>query len=75
MIYKLLHKLFGWDYVYWSSACSTGIARVNVAAEGTVFYWRYKRIKYADIIKNPNQVIWLTCYPKKYFKTEGKDNK
>ena len=75
-MYKLLNKLFGWDYIYWQNSASQGIARVHTSLDGTVFYWRYKSIKLADILYNPNtnylelypaKIIWLTCKQEKYY--------
>jgi len=67
MIYKLLNKLFGWDYIQWENFASRGVARVHVDGMRRVWYWRYKGIKAADIIEDPAKVIWLTCSPNKYF--------
>lgn len=66
MIYKILHKVFGWDYVYWRNTVDSGIARVHLTHNGVPFYWRYKTIKLADKITYRNQVMWLTCSPYKY---------
>jgi len=68
MIYKLLNKLFGWDYISWSNFADQGVARVHTSACGKVYYWRYKNTKVADEITNKEQVIWLTCPPEKYLK-------
>ena len=67
MIYKLLHMLFGWDYILWKNKSDSGIARVRVSPEGKVYYWRYKMTKVADVIREPNQVLWLTCCSSYYF--------
>jgi hypothetical protein len=67
MIYNILHLLFGWDYIHWSHAADRGIARVRVDGLGRVWYWRYRSIKLADLIAKPEQVLWLTCAPNKYF--------
>lgn len=66
-MYRLLHWLFGWDYIQWSNSAHQGVARVYVDGMGRVFYWRYKVTKLVDIIQKPEQVIWLTCEPDKYF--------
>jgi len=65
MLYKLLHKLFGWDYIAWKNSSDQGIARVLVYSSG-VFYWRYKVTKVLDEITDVNQVVWLTCDSNKY---------
>ncbi len=66
MLYQLLHRLFGWDYVQWSNSCSHGVASVHVDGMGRPFFWRYKVTKVADLIINPDKEIWLTCSPAKY---------
>ena len=67
MIYKLLNKLFGWDYIGWSNPADQGVARVHVDGMRRVWYWQYKSIKAVNIIEDPEKVIWLTCSPNKYF--------
>lgn len=66
MIYKLLHRLFGWDYIAWRNTADQGVARVHVSADGVVFYWQYKTTKVLARIKRTDQVLWLTCKPEKY---------
>ena len=66
-MYKLLNYLFGWDYIAWDNSVARGVARVFTTPDGNVCYWRYKSIKVIDIINKPNEVIWLTCPPSKYF--------
>lgn len=72
-MWKLLNFFFGYDYVAWANFADDGIARVHVDGLGRVFYWRYKCTRVTDIIVEPEQVIWLTCSPNKYFGsgTEG----
>ena len=68
MIYKILHYLFGWDYVYWKYAyycVHTGISRIRFDAEGKIYFWRDDEIIH---IKNKEDVVWLTCKPEKYLK-------
>lgn len=67
-MWKLLHKMFGWDYIQWSNSCAQGIARVYADHNGRVYYWRYKTTQLADEIKSPEQVFWLTCNPSKYMR-------
>ena len=67
VMYKLLNKLFGWDYIIWSNFADSGVARVRVDREGVVWYWRYRSTKVADVIKYPNALLWLTCPSTKYF--------
>jgi len=66
MIYKLLNKKFGWDYIAWENCAGGGIARVHRSPDGRVYYWRYKCTRVADIIETKDQVLWLTCEPEKY---------
>lgn len=66
MIYQLLHKMFGWDYIHWHNSCDRGVARVHLDGAGIVWYWRYKLINVADRIAAADQVLWLTCSPEKY---------
>jgi hypothetical protein len=70
MLYKILNKLFGWDYILWSNTADSGIARILVDGYGRLFYWRYKSIKAADLVdtNNPKRYVWLTCHPSKYIK-------
>lgn len=65
-MYRLLHWLFGWDYVQWRNSADQGIARVHTDGTGRVFYWRYRNIGLADTITHPTDVLWLTCSPSKY---------
>ena len=69
--YKILHRLFGWDYIYWENTADQGIARVLIDGEGNPFYWRYKVINLADSLvpdKTWAKIMWLTCPPSKYLK-------
>ena len=67
MIYPLLHRLFGWDYILWRNSVDQGVARVRIDGAGRAWYWRYRIIYLADRIEHPGQVLWLTCRPEKYF--------
>jgi len=68
-MYKLKNFLFGWDYIQWRNSCDQGIARVHAGPDGKIWYWRYRITSVIDTIKHPDQVIWLTCHPSKYFVT------
>lgn len=70
MLYNLLNRVFGWDYIWWKNSVAYGIARVHVDALGNPYYWRYKGTKCLDKINSSNQVVWLTCNPNKYIKNE-----
>lgn len=67
MMYQILNRLFGWDYVYWCNRADWGVARVRRDYSGGVFYWSYKFIKCMDRVAKPEDVVWLTCLPSKYF--------
>lgn len=67
MMYSILNKLFGWDYIAWSNTCDPGVARVyKEEEEGTAYYFRYRSAQVVDKITYKDQVIWLTCSYKKY---------
>lgn len=66
-MYRLLNYFFGWDYIAWRNSADSGIARIQVDGRGVLFYWRYKITHVADAIKDPKDVLWLTCPPEKYF--------
>ena len=67
MMYKILNKLFGWDYIHWDNFADQGIARVRVSRDGTVYYWRYKNTRVLDYIDDNKRITWLTCKREKYF--------
>lgn len=66
MLWQIMHRWFGWDYVYWQNCVDQGVARVYVDGTGAPYYWRYRPIKVADVIRSPSDVMWLTCAPEKY---------
>ena len=70
MIYKLLHWLFGWDYIHWENSADSGIARVRVDHNRSVYYWRYGNTKIADSITDAKKFLWLTCEPEKYLQSK-----
>ncbi len=69
-MYKLRHKILGWDYVFWEYNFHSGVARVIVLPDETIGFW--ENPCYFKIIKNPAQVTWLTCKPEKYFNGDKK---
>lgn len=69
-MWKLWHRLFGFDYIYWHNSAADGIARVWRTKCGNVVYWRYKNTKVLDEIKRHQDVKWLTCVPTKYLGEE-----
>lgn len=68
MIYKILNKLFGWDYIYWENCADQGTARVYKSPDGIIYYYRYKSTGLIDKITSQKDVIWLTCKAEKYIK-------
>ena len=66
MAWRLAHWLFGWDYIQWTNFADQGVARVYADHNGRAYYWRYKAVHLADEIRQPEQVLWLTCEPSKY---------
>ena len=64
---KILHKLFGYDFIQWENKDEIGIAKVVVLPNGKVAYQYKYHDRYVTMINNPNAVIWLTCKPEKYF--------
>ena len=65
-MWKLLHKIFGWDYISWQNHADQGVARVYRGGNGEVYFWRYKSTTLADQIRSPGEVLWLTCPASKY---------
>lgn len=64
--YKLLNKMFGWDYIQWKNNADQGISRVHIGFNGEAYYWRYKTTKLADKPNKSGEVIWLTCPASKF---------
>jgi hypothetical protein len=80
MIYKLLNKLFGWDYIQLRYPPNEGVSRVQLDGMNRVWHWQIRvtilaNISYDDkvihIIQRPEDVMWLTCSPDKYFPPSG----
>lgn len=82
--YKILNKLFDWDYVAWGNNAASGVARVHTDKEGRAYYWRHRDTKVLDYIEDiysiakneeeafgyaQSKITWLTCSPDKYIKT------
>lgn len=65
-MYKLKHKLFGWNNIQWQNSAASGIARVFMLPNGKVVYWQYREQGVLKEITDPNQVQWLTCSPSKF---------
>ena len=71
-MYKILHKLFGWDYIHWKDAINAfGIARIHTDAEGNPYFWKYKNINCLVCLKDTyHRIVWLTCKREKYLGDE-----
>jgi hypothetical protein len=65
-MWKLIHWIFGYDYIYWANTADNGIARVCVDSLGNPYYFRYRMTGLIDKITDPDKVMWLTCHPDKY---------
>lgn len=69
-MYKLLHWLFGWDYIYYkfyfSGYYKFFLGRVRVSKTGQVYTKKHGRIYHIerDAIE---EHLWLTCHPDKYY--------
>jgi hypothetical protein len=70
-MWRLWNKIFGWDYIAWRNTADKGIARINKGYNDECWYFRYKITRVIDIVTNKDQVVWLTCEPKKYLATES----
>jgi hypothetical protein len=67
MFYKLLHKIFGWDYIVWTNTADSGIAQIRIDGAGRYYYWRYRVTRVADFVEGNTDIkLWLTCPPEKY---------
>ncbi len=62
-MYRLLHRLFGYDYVFWEGLFTSGIARLHLSGDRQPYYWVNGR---ARVINSRDQVVWLTSSPEKY---------
>ena len=64
MIWKLMNKLFGYDYVYWRNTAAQGVSRVRTDFYDKPYYiWACGvRVR----IENKKEVMWLTCKADKY---------
>ena len=70
-MYKLLHLVFGWDYIHWGGSANYGVSRVFYAGDGTPIYWKSKSSRRLGRIQTTADVTWLTCTPEKYLKPIG----
>ena len=70
MLYQLLHKVFGWDYIQWRNSADSGISRIHTGYSDHPYYWVYKITENAKQVQTKEQVLWLTCNPEKYMDRE-----
>ncbi len=75
MINKILNMLFGWDYIYYEIngdyEDKRGVSRIIKIPDQRVCYWAmHQGYKTLFILKEPQNVVWLTCAPEKYFPEE-----
>jgi hypothetical protein len=65
-MYKILNKLFGWDYVYYKTENYEGIARIIVLPDKSVHFWHLNNL--INIEYKKMHIKFLTCTPDKYIK-------
>lgn len=64
-MWRLWHKLFGWDYVYWELISMSGVSRVRLAPNG-VAYFRILGLIICVTDPSLDDILFLTCSPEKY---------
>jgi hypothetical protein len=66
IMYKILNKLFGWDYVYYYDGYfGRGFARIHTYPDGSVCFFD----TWGRMTKLPSRkydIRFLTCKPEKY---------
>ena len=72
MVYKLWHKLFGWDYIHWDNFCDSEVSRVRIDGNGNPFYYHYNKYVH-DFDTTTDKVTWLTCNKSKYLWPKKED--
>jgi hypothetical protein len=83
-MWRLLHRVFGWDYVYWRSRDYkiSGISRIHIDGFGSPYIilkvgLNYDLTDYKIYLQlapeAPRQfsITWLTCTPRKYNISKG----
>ena len=71
-MYKILNKLFGWDYVFWGhiAAGTHGISRILKLPDGNYYICRHG-YAYDDLnTQYELRLTYLTCDPSKYAKNK-----
>lgn len=69
-MWKIWHKLFGWDYVLWQDRYYGGVSRVLFLPDGTQGYLKQPNI-FRTLQGAEDTIFWLTCKPEKYIKPKG----
>lgn len=70
-MYKILNKLFGWDYIFWASETPEGfryqgITKIITLPDGSSHFWVKGFL--CKIDNKEFQIKFLTCKPDKYIK-------
>lgn len=68
-MWKLFHKAFGWDYIYFNMGISelNGVRRVRLTKSGDVYFISFAG--HLEFIPSHRcKISWLTCSPDKYNK-------
>lgn len=72
-MYRIFHRLFGWDYVFWKHEAGTcGISRIIKLPDGNYYIKRYYGSGFGDLNNKYDmqllKLTYLTCDPSKYAK-------
>ena len=69
-MWKIMHKLFGNDYVYWDNGTSNRVCKIYTTPFGEPYIHPYAFLSVIYFIKNidPNNITFLTCDKNKYIK-------
>ena len=72
-MYRILNKLFGWDYIYWKSEDYDGISKIVILPDKTIHFWA--RGYLINIDNKLVNIKFLTCTPDKYINNMAKEDK
>lgn len=64
-MWRLWHKLFGWDYVVYAGSFHTRVCQLYKDGMGRVWIYRHTNSDPLTI-DDPKRVMWLTCSPAKW---------
>lgn len=70
MIYKLLNKIFGWDYAYFTYVGNDEIHRIRHCNDGFYIYC-YNQVFRLDNKEVQKRLFWITCSKYKYIGVEN----